>query len=197
MVVVRRACTFAQLASRSGAIRHSGDEKEGDEDLGEGDDESTSRVHPRRHIAASPHHRCLLHPYHRHPHTVTLLPPSPPLWCHRRYALSLRLSLRTLATHPHYALSLRTLSTRALNALSACASVITVDLRHVPSSVCALLFIGTVATEGYTFKDVKTARMRLVDWRTGVETCRYFPALAGAGVPMCRLAYCCRAFCWS
>ena len=143
-------------------------------------------------VATSPHPRIT---------AASSTPASPPP-THRYVAPTISSTLvspplRTLATHSHYALSLRTLSTRALNALSACASVITVDLRHVPSSVCALLFIGTVATEGYTFKDVKTARMRLVDWRTGVETCRYFPALAGAGVPMCRLAYCCRAFCWS
>eukprot|EP00966_Prymnesium_polylepis_P050187 1161879-Prymnesium_polylepis.1 len=30
---------FGQLTSRSGAIHHTGDEQEGDEDLGQGDDE--------------------------------------------------------------------------------------------------------------------------------------------------------------
>ena len=42
------------------------------------------------------------------------------------------------------------------------------------------MFVATVATEGRTFKDVKTARLRLVDWTTGVETCRYHPAMGGA-----------------
>jgi len=92
---------FANLRSASGAILHTGDEREGDEDLGQGDDE-----------------------------------------------------------------------------------VITVDLRRVPSSVCAIFFIGTVADEGKTFSDVKTARMRLVDWATGAELCRYTPAMEGKHTAM-------------
>jgi tellurium resistance protein TerZ len=98
---------FAQLRSRSGAISHTGDEKEGDEDLGEGDDE-----------------------------------------------------------------------------------VIMVNLPRVPADVCALYFIATVASEGRSFADVKTAKMRLVDWRTGAELCRYIPAMLGAHTAlfMCRIA---------
>ena len=38
--VLKEECVyFAQLESHSKAIRHTGDEREGDEDLGEGDDE--------------------------------------------------------------------------------------------------------------------------------------------------------------
>ena len=55
--------------------------------------------------------------------------------------------------------------------------IITVDLRRVPPSVCALFFIGTVASEGYSFKDVKSARLRLVDWVTGAETARFYPGM--------------------
>jgi len=95
-VLPQESVYFAQLVSRSGAIRHSGDEREGDEDLGQGDDE-----------------------------------------------------------------------------------VITVDLRRVPSNVCAVFFIATVADAARTFADVKTARLRLVDWTTGVELCRYHPAMGG------------------
>jgi tellurium resistance protein TerZ len=98
---------FAQLQSRSGAITHTGDEKEGDEDLGSGDDE-----------------------------------------------------------------------------------IIMVDLPKVPAEVCALYFIATVASEGHTFADVKSAKMRLVDWHTGSELCRYMPAMSGAHTALflCRLA---------
>ena len=38
-VLMEECVYFAQLRSRSGAIYHTGDEKEGDEDLGQGDDE--------------------------------------------------------------------------------------------------------------------------------------------------------------
>jgi stress response protein SCP2 len=62
--------------------------------------------------------------------------------------------------------------------------VITVDLRRVPPSVCAIFFVGTVADEGKTFADVKTARMRIVDWATGAEICRYHPAMSGQHTAM-------------
>ena len=87
---------FAQLHSASGAVRHSGDEREGDADLGEGDDE-----------------------------------------------------------------------------------MIHIQLERVPPSVCALYLVGTVATEGKSFADVKSARMRLIDMQTGVEKCRFYPGTGG------------------
>ena len=37
---------FGRLSSKSGAIRHTGDEKEGDEDLGQADDEVTAAASP-------------------------------------------------------------------------------------------------------------------------------------------------------
>jgi len=88
---------FGRLSSQSGAIRHTGDEKEGDEDLGAGDDE-----------------------------------------------------------------------------------IITVDLARVPMNVAAMFFIGTVASESRSFLDVASARIRLVEWTSGIERCRYVPAMAGA-----------------
>ena len=88
---------FANLTSTSGAIRHTGDEREGDEDLGAGDDE-----------------------------------------------------------------------------------IILVDLQRLPRQTCALILVATVASEGRTFRDVKTARIRLVDWTSGEETCRFLPAMGGA-----------------
>jgi len=96
-VLMGECVYFANLQSQSGAIRHTGDEREGDEDLGQGDDE-----------------------------------------------------------------------------------IITVDLQRVPPSVCALFFIATVASEGYSFKDVKSARIRLVDWASGAETARFYPGMSGA-----------------
>jgi stress response protein SCP2 len=39
LLTVNRCVYFAQLANSNGAITHTGDEREGDEDLGEGDDE--------------------------------------------------------------------------------------------------------------------------------------------------------------
>ena len=95
-VLIDECVYFANLKSRSGAIRHTGDEREGDEDLGQGDDE-----------------------------------------------------------------------------------IILVDLHRLPKKTCAMLFIATVATEGKSFRDVKTAKMRLVDWNTGSETCRFMPAMSG------------------
>ena len=66
----------------------------------------------------------------------------------------------------------------------------TVDLTKLPSSVCALYFIATVASEGRSFADVKSAKMRLVDWTSGEEMCRYYPAMSGAHTAlfMCRIA---------
>ena len=58
--------------------------------------------------------------------------------------------------------------------------VIVIDLPNLPSQLCALHFIATVSTEGKSFADVKTARMRLVNWKTGHEECRFSPASAGA-----------------
>ena len=96
--ILKEECVYyAQLQSRSKAIRHTGDEQEGDEDLGQGDDE-----------------------------------------------------------------------------------IILIDLHRVPSNVCALHFIATVATEGKTFADVKTSKMRLVEWKSGREEARFEPARAGA-----------------
>lgn len=105
-VVMAECVYFAQLKSRSGALTHTGDEREGDEDLGQGDDE-----------------------------------------------------------------------------------IIVVDLSKVPSNVKALFCIATVATEGKSFADVKSARMRLIDWSKGVERCRFFPATKGAHTAlfMCRI----------
>ena len=40
----------------------------------------------------------------------------------------------------------------------------------------ALFFLATVCDEGRTFADTKSARMRLVDWGSGAEICRYVPA---------------------
>jgi tellurium resistance protein TerZ len=78
LCVLRHECVYyAQLQSRSGALRHTGDEKTGEADLGGGDDE-----------------------------------------------------------------------------------IIIVDFARMPANVCALHFIVTVATEGKTFADVKSARVR-------------------------------------
>ena len=96
-VLTEECVYFAQLHSRSGAMRHTGDELEGDEDLGGGDDE-----------------------------------------------------------------------------------VIMVELGRLPPSVCALYLIGTVASEGRTFADVKTAKMRLVNVQSGAEKCRFYPGTGGA-----------------
>ena len=98
---------FGQLVSRSGAIRHTGDEREGDEDLGQGDDE-----------------------------------------------------------------------------------IITIDLDRLPQAVLGVFFVATVATEGHSFADVKTARIRLVEWTSGIERVRFVPAMAGAhtAIFMARLA---------
>jgi len=95
-VLMDETVYFADLSNSNGSIRHSGDEREGDEDLGQGDDE-----------------------------------------------------------------------------------IITVDLDRVPRVVKALFFIATVASPGKTFADVKTAKIRLVDGRTGVEMSRFMPALKG------------------
>jgi len=106
--VIKEECVyFAQLASRSGAIRHTGDEREGDEDLGQGDDE-----------------------------------------------------------------------------------IILVDVGRLPQSVCALYLIATVASEGKTFSDVKSAKIRLVNWKSGYEECRYMPAQSGPHTALffCRIA---------
>ena len=40
----------------------------------------------------------------------------------------------------------------------------------------ALFFLATVCDEGRSFADTKSARMRLVDWDSGAEICRYVPA---------------------
>ena len=45
-----------------------------------------------------------------------------------------------------------------------------------PVQVRALFFLATVCDDGRTFADVKSARMRLVDWGSGAEVCRYVPA---------------------
>jgi len=95
-IVMDESVYFAQLVSRTGAIRHTGDEMEGDEDLGQGDDE-----------------------------------------------------------------------------------IIVIDLGRVPARVCALYLIGTVASEGKSFADVKSAKMRLVDMQTGIEKCRFYPGTGG------------------
>jgi len=96
-VVMQECVYFAQLLSKSGALRHTGDEKEGDEDLGAGDDE-----------------------------------------------------------------------------------IVLVDLPRVPGNICALHFIACVASEDRTFADVKTARLRAVEWTSGLELCRFVPGTVGA-----------------
>ena len=45
-----------------------------------------------------------------------------------------------------------------------------------PKQVRALFFLATVCDEGRSFADTKSARMRLVDWDSGAEICRYVPA---------------------
>ena len=88
---------FGDLCNSNGSVRHTGDEREGDEDLGGGDDE-----------------------------------------------------------------------------------IVTVNLDQVPHHVLALFFIATVAAPGRTFADIKSARVRAVDCRSGEELCRFIPALKGA-----------------
>ncbi|KAL1512166.1 hypothetical protein AB1Y20_005432 [Prymnesium parvum] len=106
-VMMDETVYFGQLKSKSGAIRHTGDEKEGDEDLGQGDDE-----------------------------------------------------------------------------------IIVIDVDRVPHDLLAVFFVATVATEGRTFADVKGARIRLVEWGSGVERVRFMPAMGGAHTAlfMARLA---------
>jgi len=58
--------------------------------------------------------------------------------------------------------------------------VITVDLSLLGPSVAALFFIGTVASEGRSFADVKTSTMRVSDPSTGAELFRFSPAIQGA-----------------
>ena len=55
-----------------------------------------------------------------------------------------------------------------------------VELHRLPRHVHALFFVGTVASEGRTFADVKSARIRLCEWGSGTERCRFVPAMAGA-----------------
>ena len=102
-VLMDECVHFAQLHSRSRALQHTGDEREGDEDLGQGDDE-----------------------------------------------------------------------------------IITVNLTNLPQNVCALHFIASVATEGKSFADVKSSRMRLVDWASGNEECRFSARLHAHGVASLR-----------
>lgn len=58
--------------------------------------------------------------------------------------------------------------------------IIVVDLNLLPPQVRALFFLATVCDDGRTFADVKSARMRVVDWGSGGEMCRYVPASKGA-----------------
>ena len=58
--------------------------------------------------------------------------------------------------------------------------IIVIDLRSVPSSVRALFFLATVCDDGRSFADTKSARMRIVDWGSGAEICRYVPATKGS-----------------
>jgi len=106
-VLMDETVYFAKLSNTNGAIRHTGDEREGDEDLGQGDDE-----------------------------------------------------------------------------------IIIVDLAALPHRIQAIFFIATVASENCSFADVKSARMRLVEWNSGKELCRYMPAMSGAHTAlfMCRIA---------
>ena len=68
--------------------------------------------------------------------------------------------------------------------------IITIDLDRVSPKVKALFLIGTVATEGKTFAELKTARMRLVTLPAGKEICRCCPALTGDSTAqfLCRIA---------
>eukprot|EP00854_Cymbomonas_tetramitiformis_P010328 gene10328-12214_t len=101
-VIMKECVYFGQLKNSNGSIRHSGDEREGDENLhGSGDDE-----------------------------------------------------------------------------------MIMVDLNNVPREVFAMFFVAAVATEGETFRSVKSARVRVVDWATGVESFRFCPAELGAHTSM-------------
>ena len=58
--------------------------------------------------------------------------------------------------------------------------------RRTPLGARARVRVGS----GSTFADVKSARMRLIDWSTGVERCRFHPAAKGAhtALIMCRSA---------
>ena len=55
-----------------------------------------------------------------------------------------------------------------------------IDFIKLPPMVAVLYFIGTVATPGKTFADVKSACMRIVDWKSGSEVIRFLPAMQGA-----------------
>ena len=88
---------FADLTNTNGAMRHSGDEQEGDEDLGQGDDE-----------------------------------------------------------------------------------IIYLNLAQIPTKVIAMIIIGTVATEGRKFSDIKSATMRMRNLATGEEICRFDPVRSRA-----------------
>ena len=106
-VLMDESVYFANLQNPNGSIKHSGDEREGDEDLGDGDDE-----------------------------------------------------------------------------------IIVVQLARLPPKVCAIFFLSTVCDEPRTFADVKETRMRLMDWSSGRELCRYMPASKGAHTAlfMCRIS---------
>lgn len=111
-VLMEETVYFADHTNVNGSIRHSGDEKEGDEDLGDGDDE-----------------------------------------------------------------------------------VIMIDLDKVPKHVLALFVIGTVATPGRTFDDVRSSHMRVVGCAGphtpyNIELCRYYPASKGphTALFLCRIA---------
>jgi tellurium resistance protein TerZ len=105
-IVMDESVYFANLRAASGAMTHSGDEREGDADLGQGDDE-------------------LVH----------------------------------------------------------------IHLDRVPQTVDALFAIATVATEGRSFADVKSARLRVFDGASGEERCRFYPGTKGphTALFLCRL----------
>jgi len=56
---------------------------------------------------------------------------------------------------------------------------IVIDLDRVPPRVDAIFLLATVATPGVDFSAVKSATVRLIDWRSGFEFCRFMPAVTG------------------
>ena len=68
--------------------------------------------------------------------------------------------------------------------------MIFVDLDRVPARVKALFVIGTVATDGVFFDELKSARMRVLYLATDTEVCRYLPGLTGDSTAQffCRIA---------
>ena len=142
-VIAGECVYFARLRSASGAIIHTGDEQEGDEDLGQ--------VGGMR--------------------------------------VCMRVCMRSGA-HAHAGMGGGcTLTRTRCVGLQGDDEIVTVDLGRVPPSVKALFIIATVASEGRTFGDVKSARLRMFESASGAERLRFYPATKGAHTALflCRL----------